>query len=192
MSDTPTEYGTVRHGVAYSVAYEEAMGSVPIDYVMLETFELRHSGFRQDGLLFVPRIVNNFENIQARLENDAPANPGEYVRFVAMPVSVGGLDETDSSQAPALSVSFDGVSPLIVEQLDYALNGIEPIFMTVRVYASNDLSAPAFKPVIHLTLRDVTVTETKVTTNATFYDPSNRAFPKETYTSARYPGLTQK
>lgn len=187
-----TPYGPTRHGVAYSEAYQEAMGSVPTSYAMLECFELRHPGFMQDGVLFVPRIVNNFEDIQAKLEDDAPANPGEYVTFIAMPVSIGGLDETDASQAPALSVSFDGVSPLIVEQLDYALNGLDPVFLTVRVYASNDLTAPAFKPVLHLTLRDVTVTETKVTTNATFYDPSNRAFPKQTYTSALYPGLTQK
>jgi len=188
-----TTYGDVRHGVQFSVAYEEAMGAASVEYAMLETFELRHSGFQNaDGTTFVPRIVNNFEDIDAQLEADAPVNPGEIVTFTAMPVTSGGLDENDSNAAPSISVSFDGVSPLIVEQLDYALNGIEPVYLTIRVYASNDLSAPAFMPVLHLTLRDVNVTETKVTARATFYDPSNLGFPRQEYSRLRYPGLTAK
>lgn len=188
-----TTYTAARHGVAFSVAYEEATGAKPIDYAMLDCYELRHSGFLDEhGALYVPRIVNNMEDIEATLEADAPANPGETVTFVAMPVSAGGLDESDSGQAPALSISFDGVSPLIVQQLDYALEGLEPVFMSVRVYASNDFAAPAFMPVLHLTLRDVSVTETKVTARATFYDPTNLGFPRKEYSRFRYPGLTAK
>jgi len=188
-----TTYGDIRHGVQFSLAYEEAMGASPVDYAMLETFELRHSGFRNsDGSLFIPRIVNNFEDIVATLEDDAPANAGELVTFTAMPVTSGGLDESDSGQAPSISVSFDGVGPLIVQQLDYALEGTEPVYITIRVYASNDMAAPAFTPVLHLTIRDVTVSETKVTARATFYDPSNLGFPRQEYSRLRYPGLTAR
>lgn len=186
-------YSAARHGVTFSQAYEEAMAMAKLDYVMIDCYELRHSGFKNaDGTLYVPRIANNYDDVVATLEGDAPANPGETVTFIALPVTAGGMDESDSGQAPALTISFDGVSPLIVQQLDYALDGLEPIQISVRIYASNDFTAPAFLPVLHLTLRDVSISETKVTARATFYDPSNHGFPKQEFTQRRYPGLSSR
>ena len=43
-----------------------------------------------------------------------------------------------------------------------------------------------------MTLRDVQVTDTKVTARAVFYDPSNRGFPRQEYSTALYPGLTAR
>lgn len=184
---------TTRHGVSFTAAYEEAMGVAPIEYAMLDCYELRHSGFVDGfGAPFIPRVVNDFQDMTAKLEANAPANAGELVTFTAMAISAGGLDESDNSQAPSISLAFDGVSPLLVTQLDYAIQGLEPVNLTVRVYASNDLMQPAFTPVIHLILRDVTVTETRVTAKAAFYDPSNRGFPRVEYTSKRYPGLSSR
>ena len=65
-------------------------------------------------------------------------------------------------------------------------------FFTERIYASDDLSGPAVTPVLTMTLRDVVVTDTRVTAKAVFYDPSNRGFPKQEYTTAQYPGLTAR
>jgi len=79
---------------------------------------------------------------------------------------------------------------LLRQQLDYAIATLVPVTVTERIYASDDLSAPAVTPVLTMTLRNVIVTDTKVTASATFYDPSNRGFPKQEYTTAQYPGLS--
>ena len=43
-----------------------------------------------------------------------------------------------------------------------------------------------------MTLREVLVTDTRVTAKAVFYDPSNRGFPRQEYTADLYPGLSAR
>ena len=159
---------------------------------MLETFELRHPGFRQDGAPYVPRIVNDHANLTATLEADAPVDAGQAVLFTACGVEASGPDETDSGEAPAISISIDGVSSLLADQLDYAATSLDPVLMTIRIYASDDTSAPAVLPVTTMTLRDVVVTETRVTARAVLFDATNQIFPRAEYTRAQYPGLSAR
>jgi hypothetical protein len=180
-----------RNGVAYSQAYAEAMSIAPVTRVMLETLEFRHSAFKDaTGALFAARIVNDHQDLTATLESTAPMNPSTAVVFSACPVQVQGPDETDSAEAPYIQISVDGVSLLLVTQLDYAISTLEPVLMTVRIFASDDTSGPAMLPVTTMTLRDVRVSETRVTAKATFYDPTNKGFPRQEYTSDLYPGLS--
>lgn len=178
-------------GVKFSEAYAEAIATARIDRIMLPTYEIGYYGDEWDRA-FVVRIVNDHTDLLATLEGSAPWNAGEEVLFTAMPVEVSGPDESDSGQAPSISISIDGVSTLLVEQLDKALVNFVPVTITERIYASDDTSAPAVLPVLTMTLRNVKVTETRVTAEAVFYDPSNRGFPKEEYTLDAYPGLTSR
>lgn len=178
------------NGVAFSAAYAEAISVAPITRVMLPTYEMRHPLFvDENGTPYTPRIVNDHADLTATLEADAPVNAGETVTFTALPVEVSGPDESDSGQTPAITFAIDGVSQLLVRQLDFALSSLVPVELTERIYASDDLSGPAVTPVLTMTLRDVVVTDTRVTARAVFYDPSARGFPRAEYVSAQYPGL---
>lgn len=174
-----------------SEAFAEAISIARVDRVMLPTYELRHPSFIDPatGATYAVRIVNNQEDLVAKLEATAPMDAGAYVTFTALPVEVSGPDETDSGTTPAISFAVDGVSQLLVQQLDYALATLVPVTVTERIYASDDLSGPAVSPVLTMTLRDVVVTDTRVSANAVFYDPSNVGFPKQEYTTDQYPGL---
>jgi Domain of unknown function (DUF1833) len=182
-----------RNGVAFSEAYAEAMAHAPIARAMLATYELRHPAFTDDaGHPAAIRIVNDHADLVATLESDAPMDPGATVTFVALPVEVSGPDEDDSGSAPTISISIDGVSQLVVQQLDAALLALDPVTITERIYASDDTTGPAVSPVMTMTLREVMVTDTQVTAKALFYDPSNRSFPRREYTLDAYPGLTAR
>lgn len=182
------------NGVSFSAAYAEAIAVAPISRVMLPTYELRHPSFTDPdtGLPTGIRIVNDHADLMATLEASAPVDAGATVLFKALPVEVSGPDESDSGQTPSITFAIDGVSQLLVQQLDYALAGLVPVTVTERIYASDDLSGPAVTPVLTMTLRDVVVTDTRVTAKAVFYDPSNRGFPAQEYTTDLYPGLTAR
>lgn len=188
----PTQYLPKRNGVSFSVAHAEAMETGTIKRAMLETFELRHPGFMQDGASYVPRIVNGYSDFTATLEADAVSDPGATVLFTAVKVEATGPDESDAGEAPSVAIAIDGVSELLAEQLNYAAASFVPVLMTIRVYASDDPSAPAMLPVTTMTLRDVVVGEVRVTARAVFFDPTNQAFPRKEYTRIEYPGLSAR
>lgn len=181
------------NGVQFSAAYAEAIATAPIDRVMLACYELRHSAFLDEfGAAYAPRIVNDHADFTATLEATAPLNPSTAVLFKALPVEVSGPDESDSGQTPAITIAIDGVSQLLVQQLDYALASLEPVQLTERIYASDDPSGPAVMPVLTMVLRDVQVTDTRVTAKAVFFDASNRGFPRQEFTPLLYPGITAR
>lgn len=185
------DYLPALHGVTFSEAYAEAIAVAPATRAMLDTLEMRHSEFRdENGNPYAIRIVNDHEDLTATLEADAPMDAGEEVLFLALPIEVSGPDETDSSETPSISIAVDGVSQHVVKQLDLAVQTLEPVLITFRVYASDDTSGPAMLPAITMTLRDVEVGEMRITARASFFDPTNRAFPRQDYVAASYPGLS--
>lgn len=181
------------HGVSFSEAYAEALAIAPVERVLLETLEFRHPAFKdEDGAPFAARIVNDLQPLTARLEASAPVDANALVLFDPCPVRVKHPDETESGEAPYIDLAIDGVSRILVEQLDYAIGTIEVVEVTVRVYASDDLSGPAILPVTSLVLHQVRVSETRVTAKAMLYDPANRGFPRQEYTADLYPGLSAR
>lgn len=180
-----------RNGVALSEAAAEAYAIARVNIGLLETFEFRHSGFRDDaGALFYARIVNDNADWTLQLEAGAPVDAGNRVLFKACPVTVQGPDETDSQEAPSIAIAIDGVSRLLVQQLDLAIQTIEPVLVTCRLYTTNDTSGPAQLPVTNMVLRDVRVSETRVVAKLVFEDAANNGFPRQEYTAAQYPGLS--
>lgn len=169
-----------QHGVSLSEAYAEAAASAPAHRAMLATYELYSPTI---GSIY---IVNDHQPFTATLEDSSE------VEFVACPVEVVGAEESDDGRSPLVTVRIDGVSSLIVAQLEMAVGVMEKLTLTERIYASDDPSGPAVMPPLVLTLKEVEVSETTVTARAGFTDPVNRAFPGKEYLSREYPGLTAR
>jgi hypothetical protein len=172
------------HGISLSEAEAEAAAIAPIHRVALDALEFWHPAFTAPA-----RVVNDNAPLTATLEADAPRDAGEAVTFQAVAVSVIWPSETDDAAAPRLQLQVDGVSAILIDQLELAVDTLDPVILIARRYMSDDLSGPARLPVLTLELTDVRVTETRVTATCLAGDPANTRFPSRAYTRARYPGL---
>ena len=172
-------------------AIREAYASAPADTVILHTLELRHPAFADDdGRPTAIRVVRDHVDLTARLEADAPLDAGETVRFVALAFELE-LPPVDTAPVPEIAVTLDNVSREIVRHLDAAATSRNTIEVTYRPYLSTDLEGPQMDPPITLTLTEVEVDVFRATCRARMLDIGNRAFPAETYTAKRFPGLTR-
>lgn len=170
-------------------ALKEAYASAPTDLVIFDTLEVRHPNFVDDaGQPTAIRVVIGYEDISAKLENDAPLDAGEYVTFTAgaFRFSLPGFEE---SRVPQLKITLDGASQEVVAHLEAAMSNPVPIEVTYRPYLSSDLSKPQMSPPIHMTLSKVTASATQVTGTATLTDVHNWPFPSQKYLASRFPGL---
>ena len=176
---------------ALEQAIREAYASAPADTVILHTLELRHPAFvDDDGRPTAVRVVRDHVDLTARLEAGSPLDAGETVRFVALAFDLE-LPPVDAAPVPEISVTLDNVSREIVRHLDAAATSLERIEVTYRPYLSTDLEGPQMDPPITLTLTEVEVDVFRATGRARMLDIGNRAFPAETYTAKRFPGLTR-
>ena len=176
---------------ALEQAIREAYASAPADAVSLHTLELRHPAFvDDDGGPTAIRVVRDHVDLTARLEAGAPLDASETVRFVALAFELE-LPPVDTAPVPEISVTLDNVSREIVRHLDAAATSLERIEVTYRPYLSTDLEGPQMDPPITLTLTEVEVDVFRATGRARMLDIGNRAFPAETYTAKRFPGLTR-
>ena len=200
-------------------AIREAYASAPTDTVILHTLELRHPAFvDDDGRPTAVRVVRNFADeeswlrlagaevrtvldampaegrdlvgLVARLEADAPKDAGRMVPFIALAFDLE-LPPVDSAPVPEIAVTLDNVSREIVRHLDAAATSLERIEVTYRPYLSTDIEGPQMDPPITLTLTEIEVDVFRATGRARMLDIGNKAFPAETYTAKRFPGLTR-
>lgn len=174
-----------RKGVTFSEAYAEAAAYAPVRRAMINTYELWHPTLPEPA-----RIVNQFEDVIATLEADAPRDAGMPVLFMASVVSASRSEESDEAATPSVDVVIDNVSGLLSDALRLARESDVPWQLIERVYASDDLSGPAQLPVLVLTFTDSTMDGTTAILKASYGDPVNVAVPRITYTPAEYPGLT--
>lgn len=174
-----------------SAAIREAYASAPADVVILHTLELRHPAFRDDdGNPTAIRVVRDHADLWARLEPGAPVDGGAIVRFVAMAFELE-LPPVDTAPVPEIAVTLDNVGREIVRHLDEAAISQDRIEVTYRPYLSTDLEGPQMDPPVTLVLTEVDVDALKVTGRARMLDIGNKAFPAETYTAKRFPGLAR-
>lgn len=174
-----------------SQALREAYASAPSDLVILHTLELRHPSFvDDDGNPTAIRVVRDNTNLNAKLENTAPINAGETVLFVAMGFELE-LPSIDTAPVPEISVTLDNVTREIVKHLDGAAESQDKIEVTYRPYLSDDLNGPQMDPPMTLVLTEVSADTSRVTGRARMLDVGNKAYPSQTYTAKRFPGLTR-
>jgi hypothetical protein len=111
------------------------------------------------------------------------------VEFIAMAFDLS-LPPVDTAPMPEISITLDNVSSEIVKHIDKAASSQDKIEVTYRPYLSDDLSAPQMIPPITLTITEITADIMHITATARMMDIGNKSFPSETYTLARFVGLT--
>lgn len=181
----------------WSDAIAEAYASAPLDDVPLPTLELRHPSLAEPIRVVadVGSVLGEDEDGQPifghmlRLEDDAPADPGKVVRFIACGFDFA-LPDQHEGQLPTVSVGIDNVAYLITPQLDALIGVKASLQVTYREYLASDPNTPQFL-LAGLSMKSVRSNLTRLTGSASFADLINRSFPSQVYRAADYPGLTQ-
>lgn len=166
-----------------SNALEEAYASAPAAEVTLHTLEFRHASFTAPI-----RVVRDHVDFTARLEADAPIDPGQDVTFTRMAFEFT-LPEIQKSGTPEIEISLDGVSGEIIAYLDAAAQSPDLIEVTYRPYLASDRTRPQMVPPLTMVIRSVTADVFRVRARAGFGDVHNRKFPGEVYDTLRFPEL---
>ena len=166
-----------------SAALAEAYASAPSDEVIYHTLEISHAAFSQPI-----RVVRDNADLTARLEATAAHNPGEMVTFVGF-----GFDlvrpEVSATGVPQCTIEMDNVSREILANIELAMTSLDAIEVTYREYLASDLEGPQNDPPMTLTIISISADVFRVRAVAGYPDMSNRRFPREDYTTERFPGL---
>jgi|688.fasta_scaffold08531_12 hypothetical protein len=178
-----------------SAAIKEAYASSPSDEVIIHTLEFRHPAFlnesnQPDSI----RVVRDYRDWEAKLEADAPLHAGTFQLFVgfAFDFSIPGVEK---SSAPAIEITIDNASKIVIDQLDAAIVLPGSLEVTYRPYLLSDidgqgrLNEPHMIPVLTLKVDSIDVTDLQITAIASVGDYANKRFPNEDYTATRFPGL---
>jgi hypothetical protein len=166
-----------------TLAIREAYASAPTDMVIYHTLELRHPAFTSPI-----RVVRDWADLTATLEDSAPVNPGEEVTFVRFAFDFT-KPEVSASGVPQMTIEIDNVDRSIVANIEAALTTTDMVQATYREYISTDLSGPQNDPPIHMTIMTVSANVFRVTAVAGFPDLINRRFPTTEYSAEVFPGL---
>ena len=169
--------------ISLSEAIREAYASAPAQ-VIYHTLELRHA-----SLTTPIRLVLGNDNIDAKLEADAPANPGETVtftryffRFTRPDVSPDGV--------PTLKLEIENIDRIITAALIDVSQSETPLKATYREFLDSGLTVgPENDPPIHMDVFDATADLLVVTATAGFPNFMNRKFPTMEYNAQTWPGL---
>lgn len=172
-----------------SQAIKEAYASAPSDVIILHTLEIRHPSFIDEQWNNIAvRVVRDNRDLTGRLEDTAPINAGEFVKFSAMGFDLE-LPPIDTSPVPEITITLDNVSRELVKHLDAAVQTQDKIEVTYRPYLSDDLNGPQIDPPFTLVLTEVSADASRITGQARMLDIGNKAFPSEVYNAIRFPGL---
>ncbi|WP_052417256.1 hypothetical protein [Cellvibrio mixtus] len=112
-----------------SPAQKEAYARAKSSVVDLFSFELRHSAFPQPI-----RMISYDCDVRVRLEDYAPANPGEVVDFMGVAFKAP-QESINTEPGNNFSVSVGGISSQALPYLAVASDSLEPISATVRYVA---------------------------------------------------------
>ena len=182
-------------------AEKEAYANADDTRVMLYTLELNHPSFTQPL-----RIVADNDSLTAEIET------GDTVEFTPFFFSIKRPPISEEPD-PSLQITVDNVSGFMTPYLDLASRSGDSIHVVFRPYLveevegeklkaeSEEHTSLDFQPstlnqtitrlsAIKLAIRNASATMTSVTLTAAHINPANLPFPKENYTSDRFPGLS--
>jgi hypothetical protein len=169
-------------------AIKEAYASAPSNVVLLETIELRHPAFMENGVNVALRFVNDHADLTATLEATAPMNPGEAVLFTALAFEPE-LPGTDTEGAPELKLRICNATREILQYAREAALTQAKLRITYRIYLNTDTSQPHSKPFTATGASVSTPDATTVQLTCRLTNLSNKRFPGQNYTPQRFPGL---
>ena len=159
-------------------AEKEAYANADDNRVMLYTLELMHPQFTQPL-----RIVADNDPLTAEIET------GDTVLFTPFFFSIKRPPISEEPD-PSLQITVDNVSGFMTPYLDIASRSGDSIHVAFRPFLidEGDNSITRLSS-IKLAIRNASATMTSVTLTAAHINPANLPFPKENYTSDRFPGL---
>lgn len=159
-------------------AEKEAYANADDTRVMLYTLELMHPSFTQPL-----RIVADNDPLTAEIET------GDTVEFTPFFFSIKRPPISEEPD-PSLQITVDNVSGFMTPYLDIASRSGDSIHVVFRPYLIDDSDNSITRlSSIKLAIRNASATMTSVTLTAAHINPANLSFPKENYTSDRFPGL---
>ena len=167
-------------------ALAEAYASAPPTLVILHTIELWHPTWAS-----AIRLVQDYADLTATLEADAPVDAGASVVFTGCPFRFSLPQIGEGRQE--LSIQIDNVSQLLMPLLESAdLTDETPITCRYRPYLSSDTTAPQMNPVLSLDVIRVSADVMQVTCSCAHADYLNRRFPRRLYTVEEFPGIAPR
>jgi hypothetical protein len=172
-----------------TAAWEEANASVPASVRVYFTLELQHPGFVDEAMSPIPIrcVTGMFEDMQFGIEEGAVFNAGEMATFTAIPF-YADFPEFAEGKVPETRITVDNVSRELVPHIERAIQVRADLIAIYREYRSDDLSAPCFGPV-EFTVRNITMSGTRIDGMASIDNLANKKFPTRVYTTREYPGL---
>lgn len=158
-------------------AIKEAFVLAPAAKVILNTLEIKQEG-----------IQTSLYIVQARRAITATDENG--VAHVFQPVGFQfSLPPSNEEGYQSLTIAVDNIDRQASDFVQAAAASDVPVQIIYRPYLSDDLTTPQMVPPLRLFLKDVSITATQVTGQATFMDIVNMKFPSQLYTRLRFPTL---
>lgn len=159
-------------------AEKEAYANADDTRIMLYTLELMHPSFTQPL-----RIVADNDTLTAKIET------GDTVEFTPFFFSIKRPPISEEPD-PSLQITVDNVSGFMTPYLDIASRSGDSIHVMFRPFLIDESDDSITRlSSIKLAIRNASATMTSVTLTAAHINPANLPFPKENYTSDRFPGL---
>lgn len=176
----------LRRGVTMSEAFQEACAIAPITRQMIYVYELWHPTL-SEPIYF----ANDNADLVAYIEAGADRNAGVLTTFLSCPLSASRPEEGDQPETPKLSLSRPDLAGVLKPLLDAARGSSLPWILIERLYASDDLTAPALLPPLQVELTSVDIVGSAVQIAAQFDDDGTLAVPAITFRRSEYPGLAR-
>lgn len=159
-------------------AEQEAYANADDTRITLYTLELNHPGFTEPL-----RIVADNDPLTAEIED------GSRVLFTPFFFKIK-RPPINEEPDPSINITVDNVSGFMTPYLDAASRSGESIRLIFRPYLIDETDDSITRlSSLSLSIRNASASMTNVTLTAAHINPANLSFPKELYTSDRFPGL---
>ena len=169
----------------------------PGDDVEIGTIELRHpsivSETGEEGVIRIasvfapPSVLEETPYFEARLEDTAPLNPGEVVRFIRAPVSVE-RPERSSSGVPQAVLRVQNADARIGQALNLVARSGEPVACIIRSFTEETRLGGNPEVLSGLELVDPRIDMVEVSVRAQGPDVTNLSLHRQRY-DRRFPLL---
>lgn len=177
-------YRPASYGIQLSEALSEAAAAAPVDRAIISVLEFRHPAHPPI------RVTDEPDGITVTHEAGAPLAPGQAVEYLQAPVSVSVPDEGPAAGSPRVTITLAMLNAEVKAALDATRESLARWTVTERLYASDDLTAPARLPPLTLEVTAVEFPGQPVAQlTCSFGEPSLRAVPGLTFRGSQYPGL---
>ncbi len=135
-----------------------------------------------------PGATGKLAGFPLRLEDSAPANPGEWVDFIAVPFEVT-VPAQEENAPGEFTIKIENVGHIVTEALQSAVRQREPVKIVFREYLK---SMPEQPQLVYtdFSIAKATVNNNGVEATASMIDWLLRPYGK-IYTPSEFPGLVR-